>query len=189
MKTCPSSGLVYPDESTFCFVTGDTLQPTEDPLIGTTVEGRFRVEGAMAEGPWAKVFRARFRLLDRPCVLKVFGEAVGDDGQKAFLEALTKARRCSHPNVVDVAGGGLLPDGRPFVVHAASGGKPLAAALGGPQSVPTTVGLLRQLLLGLGRIHDFGAIHGNVRPSNLLVTPRAHLEIIDVGLGLSLIHI
>lgn len=185
MKTCPSSGLVYPDESTFCFVTGDTLQPTEDPLIGTTVEGRFRVEGAMAEGPWAKVFRARFRLLDRPCVLKVFGEAVGDDGQKAFLEALTKARRCSHPNVVDVAGGGLLPDGRPFVVHAASGGKPLAAALGGPQSVPTTVGLLRQLLLGLGRIHDFGAIHGNVRPSNLLVTPRAHLEIIDVGLGRS----
>lgn len=185
MKTCPSSGLVYPDESTFCFVTGDTLQPTEDPLIGTTVDGRFRVEGPLDQGPWAKAFRARFRLLARPCVLKVFARAVDEEGAKKFLEAVTKARRCSHPNVVDVAGGGTLDDGRPYVVHAASDGKPLSKALGGAQSPATAVGLLRQMLLGLGRIHDFGAIHGNLRPSNLLVTPRGHLEMIDVGLGRS----
>ncbi|HHH29160.1 MAG TPA: hypothetical protein ENK57_12555, partial [Polyangiaceae bacterium] len=185
MKTCPSSGLVYPDESTFCFVTGDTLQPTEDPLIGTTVDGRFRVEGSLVQGPWAKVYAGRFRLLDRACVLKIFNQTVDEEGEKAFLEAVTMARRCSHANVVDVAGGGVLTDRRPYVVHRASEGKPLSATLGGPQSLATSVGLLRQLLMGLGRIHDFGAIHGNVRPSNLLVTPRGHLEIIDVGLGRS----
>jgi len=176
---------VYPDESTFCFVTGDTLQPTEDPLIGTTVAGRFRVEGLLAEGPWAKVFEASFRLLDRPAVLKVFRNEVDDETERTFLETLTKARRCSHPNVVEVVGGGLLEDRRPFAVHAASEGKPLSSVLGGAQALPTAVGLVRQVLLGLGRIHDFGAVHGSLRPSNLLVTPRGHLEIIDCGLGRS----
>lgn len=174
---------MYPDESTFCFVTGDTLEPTEDPLIGTTVAGRFRVEGKLAEGPWANVFRGSIRLLDRACVVKVFTHHADEERAKEFGEAILKARRCTHPNVVEVAGGGVLDDGRPWVVHAASEGKPLSDALGGAQTTPTAVGLVRQILLGLGRIHDFGAVHGNLRPSNLLVTPRGHIEIIDVGLG------
>jgi eukaryotic-like serine/threonine-protein kinase len=192
MKTCASSGLVYPDESTFCFVTGDTLQATDDPLSGRTVAGRFRVDAKIADGPWARVFRGRVRLLDRPVVIKVFdatfaGEA-GDEARRKFEMAVNKGRRCTHPNVVELLGGGVLPDGTPYIAHPAIEARRLDEAVTGAQTLEYGLCLVRQLLLGLSRVHDFGAVHGALRPSNILVTKKGHLEIIDVGLGRALLH-
>jgi hypothetical protein len=50
MKACPQCNFRYPAESTFCFLDGAVLVPIRDPLIGTTIAGRYRVEKVIGEG-------------------------------------------------------------------------------------------------------------------------------------------
>jgi hypothetical protein len=189
MKICPACGLVFPDESAFCFLSGDTLEATADPVIGTTIDGRFRVEKALGETPWAKLYGARFRLLQEPCTVKLFKEPLTDDQRPRFLEAVTMARRCTHRNVVELAAGGITPDNVAYLVHQEREAEPLTTALAkGPLDVPRALSVAVQVLTGLARVHDFGGVHGNLRPSNILMSPSGHVDVIDVGLGRSLLR-
>jgi serine/threonine protein kinase len=184
MKTCPKCGLVFPDESTFCFLTGDTLKQSADALVGTSVEGRFRLEALLAESPWARVYRGRHRLLVDRVVVKVWREPFDDAERERFREALRRARRCTHPNIVEPCGGGFTGDGKSWVAHSERDGTPLGALLArGPMPPARVAGITEQMLHALSRIHDFGGTHGDLRPTNVLVTSGAHAEVVDVGLG------
>ncbi|MEM6791408.1 MAG: protein kinase [Myxococcota bacterium] len=191
MKKCLSCDIVFPDETNFCFLTGETLQSYDDPLVGTTIGGRFRVEAALAGNGWARTYHARERLIDGSCTLKVFGNAANgglDEAAKARIVAqLELAKRIAHPNVVEVLGGGTTEDGLAFVAHPA---RPQATPLtiSGARPVADALGMVAQLLRGLGRVHDFGARHGQVHPGNVLMSPDGHLELLDVGLGRLIIH-
>ncbi len=191
MKTCPACGLVFPDESSFCFLSGDSLEPAADALVGTTLAGRFRIESVIHDGPWAKVYAARYRMLNRPLVVKVLKASLDADDRRAFLDAVAKARRCTHPNVLELVCGGVSHD-LPYLVHPQLQGVPLSRLLSQGNFAPArALGIGLQLLEALGRIHDFGAVHGSVRPSNILVTSSRggdHVDLVDVGLGRSLLR-
>jgi serine/threonine-protein kinase len=185
MKICPSCGLVYPEESNFCFLSGDSLRQAEDPVVGTTIDGRFRVDKRMAVGPLATHYAGRERLLKTPCVLKVWRQPPAEAPRAHFSEAVAQARRSTHPNVSEVVGGGITEDGIAYTVRIDDGGKPLSELLAGRMAPPRAFGWVLQLARALGRIHDFGVVHGALRPSNVLAFGD-HLEVIDVGLGRSL---
>ena len=91
MKICPSCGLVYPEESNFCFLSGDSLRQAEDPMVGTTIDGRFRADRRMAVGPLATLYAGRDRLLRTPCVIKVWSERLHEAPRAHFLEAVVQA--------------------------------------------------------------------------------------------------
>ncbi len=189
MKTCPGCGLLFPNESTFCFLDGQTLEASSDDMIGSTLVGRFRLQAVIAETPWARVYRARHRLLDVPCTVKLVRESLTDAQRKRFLDAVALARRCTHPNVGELLGGGLTAEAVPYLVQRCSDAEPLAQLLQRGRMQPErAVGLTMQLLRALGRIHDFGVIHGDLRPSNVLCSAQDHVEVIDVGLGRSLLR-
>jgi hypothetical protein len=189
MKRCPTCGLVFPDESTFCFLSGDTLEAAADPLIGTSIDGRYRVESVIGETAWGRLYAGRHRLSLEPCTIKVFLESLNEERQASFKAAIELARRCTHANVSELVAGRLTPEGMAYVVHPRREAQPLSALLTrGPLSLPRAVGIAVQILRGLGRVHDFGAIHGSVRPSNVLVSPAGHVELIDVGLGRALLR-
>ena len=59
MKTCPQCNLVYPSESSFCFLDGSTLIVPKDPRIGSTLAGRYVIEEALGVGGMATVYLGR----------------------------------------------------------------------------------------------------------------------------------
>ena len=185
MKICPSCNLVYPEESNFCFLSGDSLQQAEDPMVGTTIDGRFRADKRLAIGPLATHYLGRDRLLTTPCVIKVWSQPLSEAPRAHFLEAVAQARRCTHPNVSEVVGGGITEEGVAYTVRLDDGGRPLSQLLGSKMPPARALGMVLQLARAVGRIHDFGAVHGALRPSNVLAFGD-HLEVIDVGLGRSL---
>ena len=189
MKTCPTCGLVFPDESNFCFLSGDSLQPTPDPMVGTTLAGRFRIEAVISESAWSKMYAARHRLLSRKVVVKVFKAQLGDELRARFSEAVQKARRCTHTNVAELVAGGISPEGLAYLVQPATDAQPLSALLSKGALPPArALGIAAQLFRALCRIHDFGAVHGNLRPSNVLLSNGDHVDVVDVGLGRSLLR-
>lgn len=187
MKVCPACGLVFPDESNFCFLTGDTLQPAADAVVGTTVAGRFRIVSKLTDGPWATIYEARMRLLETPCVVKILNDPLGPEAQAAFTASLATARRCTHTNVSEVLGGGILSDGRGWVAHEKLEAGPLIEHLRAPVAPPKALSFAKQMLMALGRIHDFGGVHGSLGPTNVLVTAGGHLQLVEVGLGRGLL--
>jgi serine/threonine protein kinase len=189
MKKCPACGLVFPDESTFCFLSGDTLESAEDSLIGTSLDGRYRLESLVGQTSWGRLYAGRHRLLMEPCTIKVLMGGL-DDGQKErFHAAVELARRCTHANVAELVAGGITAEGIAYLVHPQRVAQPLSVLLNkGPLSLPRALGIAVQILRALGRVHDFGAVHGNLRPSNVMVGPAGHVELVDVGLGRSLVR-
>ena len=186
MKRCPSCQLVFPDESSFCFLCGNTLEPGRDPLVGTTLAGRFRIEQLIHEGPWAKLYTARYRLLAQPCMVKVLTETVAP---QVFDDAVALARRCTHRNVSELIAGGRTNDGQPFLVQPVVEGTPLSDQIArGTMPLERALGIGYQLLQALARIHDFGSVHGNLRPSNVILSKGDHVTVVDVGLGRSLMR-
>jgi serine/threonine-protein kinase len=188
MKTCPGCQLRYPDESTFCFVDGQTLQAAEDALIGTTIAGRYRLEELVAETPWARTYRARERLLTVPCVVKLLQDPLDEAGREHFMEVLATARRCSHPNIAEVWGGGF-DDGHGYIVEPALEAESLRKRLThGPLPAADALPIAAAVLRALARVHDFGSVHGSIAPGNLLIAPSGHVYVNDLGVGRPLLR-
>lgn len=185
MKSCPACALLYPDDSNFCFLDGETLRPNEDALVGTTLDGFVRMGAPIARTGWARVYSAQLRLVSRPCVAKLIqlGASVGD-----FAETLAFARRATHRNVLPILAARCF-GGNALVVRPAVDAQPLTLLIQRARlDASQASGLALQLLDGLARIHDFGGVHGNIRPSNALYYSSGHLDVIDVAFGRSIVR-
>src|ERR1700759_127145 len=131
MKTCPSCHLSYPTESAFCFVDGASLVDEKDPRISTTVAGRYVIEKALGVGGMATVYRARHKLVDRPCAIKILNPPFSQDPtlRERFRREARHAQRLAHPNIIEIFDQGDTDDGVPFLVMELLEGKSLAEVM------------------------------------------------------------
>jgi formylglycine-generating enzyme required for sulfatase activity len=169
-----------------------TLAATED-LTGVTLPGRFRVEGMVARGSFGTVYRARQLAVERDVAVKVMQAGIdplSDDG-RLFVQEIQSVGRLDHPNIVRIHQADIAPDGRLFFAMELLSGRDLQqiVAEAGPLPRQRALGIVRQLLAGLGAAHDAGLIHADIKPANVVVVsgrPRTEDErvvLIDFGLA------
>src|SRR4029079_3897027 len=115
---CPSCGEVFTPDLETCPDDGTPLAPWRDPVVGSVLDGRFRVERPLAEGATGIVYQAMQLAVERPVAIKVIrAHCVHDPSiAKRFLREVRVLTAFRHPNVVDVYDYGQLPDGRPYMV-------------------------------------------------------------------------
>jgi tetratricopeptide (TPR) repeat protein len=107
------------------------------------------------------------------------------EGLKREFEAMTRVR---HPAVVSVHELGFAPDGTTFITMEYVPGAPAdrAIAIGDWDSVCFAA---TQLVVGLEAIHAAGVLHGDLKPSNVLVVASASgrrpasVRVVDFGLA------
>jgi hypothetical protein len=128
MKTCPQCNLVYPSESSFCFLDGSTLVVPKDPRVGSTLAGRYVIEEALGVGGMATVYRAHHKLVDRPCAVKILSAQFAQDPttRERFRRESKHAQRLAHPNIIEIFDQGETDDGVPFLVMELLQGSSLA---------------------------------------------------------------
>src|SRR6266849_105246 len=108
--------------------------PVADPLVGTVVSGRFRVDDLIGQGGMGKVYRAQHLALERTVVLKMLKPQLLEDPTLVgrFEREAKAASRLNHPNVIQVLDFGsakiLGPDvpalARQGIVRLADGDQP-----------------------------------------------------------------
>lgn len=194
MKACPQCGLRYPDESTFCFVDGASLEPMADPRVGTTISGRYVIEAAVGEGGMATVYRARHKLVDRPCAVKIMNPALARDKvvKERFRREAKAAQKLAHPNIIEILDHGETEDGTSFLVMELLVGESLAdrverGAIAAVEALP----LMIQIARALARAHDFEVVHRDLKPENTFLarSPSDGSEVIkllDFGIARSM---
>src|SRR5690349_23022044 len=91
-----------------------------DPLLGRTINGRYKVVSLIARGGMGKVYKAEQQPLGRTCALKVLnpryeGDRDPEFGKRFFLEAATAAK-LTHPNTVTIFDYGSSEDGEIYYI-------------------------------------------------------------------------
>src|SRR5437763_2469656 len=132
------------------------------------------------------VYRAEHRLMERLVVIKVISRALVDspDAVERFNREVRAAARLDHPNIVkayDAEQAGSLQ----LLAMEYVEGKNLADVLAkkGPLPVAYACQCARQVALGLQHAHERGMVHRDVKPQNLMLTPRGVVKILDFGLA------
>ena len=186
MKTCPQCHLAYPSESSFCFVDGASLVSPKDPRIGSTVAGRYVIEEALGKGGMAIVYKARHKLVDRPCAIKVLNPQFAQDPttRERFRRESRHAQRLAHPNIIEIFDQGETEEGVPFLVMELLQGSSLADVLEKgrlPMARALTIGI--EMSRALARAHDFEVIHRDLKPENVFLLPGDHVKLLDFGIA------
>ena len=166
--------------------------PVADPLLGTVLGGKYRLEAVIADGGTGRVYRAAQEHLGRAVALKLMhvhqgeGSAADRFAERFFREAAA-AGQLRHPNVVTVFDVGWHSDGRCYIVMELLEGQSLAEMMRrGPLAPEVTVELFKQIVRGVRHAHHAGMVHRDLKPANVMVIAGEDLKpavkVLDFGL-------
>ncbi len=159
---------------------------TSKPGTGRILAGRYRLQDMLGGGGMAWVYRARDLKLDRDVAVKILRPqyAGRPDFRARFLEEARLAAKLNHPNLVTIYDVGEEGD-TVFMVMEYVPGHTLAWHIRheAPMALEDALYLMVQACAGVGYIHRAGLVHGDLKPSNLLVLPDRRLKVTDFGLA------
>ncbi|MEU6868935.1 Stk1 family PASTA domain-containing Ser/Thr kinase, partial [Streptomyces sp. NPDC046876] len=157
----------------------------DDPLVGQTIDGRYRIDARIAAGGMATVYRALDTRLDRILALKVMHPALAADAAfvDRFIREAKSVARLAHPNVVAVFDQGT--DG-PYSYLAMEyvSGCTLRDVLRerGALQPRAALDILEPVLAALGAAHRAGFVHRDMKPENVLIGDDGRVKVADFGL-------
>ncbi|MCR9144854.1 MAG: serine/threonine-protein kinase [bacterium] len=144
--------------------------------------GKYRIECMLAEGGFARVYRALDTIEGIKVALKVPHQNVMTP--KA-LEFFRKEARLSagldHPNILPVKNAAIV-DGR-FVIALPLGEQSLNDRLRTRLSIKTALSYAEQILEGLAAAHAHNIVHCDIKPENILIFPENRIRITDFGIA------
>ncbi len=158
-------------------------------MIGTTLNGQFRIDRLLGEGASGTVFAGWDLMLDQPRAIKMLNRVSADEkASNRFLEEARTLATFDHPNVVRVYSCGFH-EHIPYIVMEFLEGKPLGDVLHDRRpSLREGLGIMSQVASGLAAIHARSIIHHDVKPNNILVTTSGHVKLLDLGLAKNITH-
>jgi serine/threonine protein kinase/formylglycine-generating enzyme required for sulfatase activity len=153
---------------------------------GLTV-GPYTLRDLLGEGGMGRVYRARHNRLGKDVALKVIRQEKlsRPTSVRRFHQEIRAAAQLSHPNVV-LAYDADEANGVHYFAMEYVEGRDLTkvVAEGGPLPVAKACEAVRQAALGLQHAHERGLVHRDVKPSNLLLTPKGQVKVLDLGLAM-----
>ncbi len=158
----------------------------QDARIGKTFD-HFEIIASLGEGGMGSVYRALDKSLQRYVALKVIrsGEQSAKDTQqlqRLFQEAIAQAR-VNHPNVVHIYYVGRNEDS-PFLAMELVEGETLSDQLAdGPLPFVEVVNIAIQVADALRHSVRYDILHGDIKPSNILLAPHGVAKLSDFGLA------
>jgi formylglycine-generating enzyme required for sulfatase activity/tRNA A-37 threonylcarbamoyl transferase component Bud32 len=148
--------------------------------------GRYRVLRELGRGGMGIVYQARHTVMDRQVVIKVISKALLDnpDALERFRREVQAAAKLAHPNIVTAYDAEQAGDLHYLVMEFVPG-QSLAEVLQkkGPLPVVPACHYARQAALGLQHAHERGMVHRDIKPHNLMLTPKGQVKILDFGLA------
>jgi tRNA A-37 threonylcarbamoyl transferase component Bud32 len=148
--------------------------------------GRYRVLRELGRGGMGVVYQARHTVMNRQVVIKVVNKALLDnpDAMERFRREVQAAAQLSHPNIVTAYDAEQAGDTH-FLVMEFVPGQSLAEVLHkkGPLPVVHACHYVRQAALGLQHAHERGMVHRDIKPHNLMLTPKGQVKVLDFGLA------
>ena len=150
-----------------------------DALLGSVVNGKYRILSLVAAGGMGKIYEAEQIALGRSVALKVLHTTELDaennpQFKKRFFREASILARLQHPNVVTIFDYGAIEGAeteRYFISMEYLSGQTLARRIVDRGRLPArdTIRIARQVARGLTEAHAHGIIHRDLKPSNVML--------------------
>ncbi len=132
-----------------------------------------------------EVYLARDTQLDRLIAIKLLTAEIARDQQRLhrFLQEARAAAALSHPNIAHIYEIGEA-DGGHFIAMEYVEGQPLDRKIGGrPLAIVESLDIAIQITDALDEAHGKGITHRDIKSSNIMITPRGRVKVLDFGLA------
>ncbi len=199
MLLCPTCGRRYSADQAICPEDQTPLQADAtvgghesiDPLIGHTLDEKYRLESRLGIGGMGTVYRARHLLIDRPVAIKVLNPRFVEDeaARTRFRREAKAAGRLQHTNAVTVTDFGQSQDGYVYLVMELLEGRTLREVLAkeSPLDTARAVSIMLQVSAAVASAHEAGIIHRDLKPANIFIVQRAEVpalvKVLDFGIA------
>jgi len=156
--------------------------------IGTTLNGKYRLDRLLGVGGMASVYAATHRNNKRVAVKVLHTElSVLDEVRTRFMREGYVANTVEHPGAVAVLDDDAAEEGAAaFLVMELLEGETLAEACdrqGGKLPARAVLGVAYQVLEVLAAADAKGIVHRDIKPSNLFLTRTGHVKVLDFGVA------
>jgi serine/threonine-protein kinase len=165
-------------------------QSAED-LLGTVLEGAYRIERLVGEGGMGAVYEAAHLRLGTRVAIKVMARVLA-----ANPEALARFHRealvtsgLGHPHIVQVLDFSATPTGEPFLAMEFLEGEDLEHRLRrvGRLPVAEVVHIIKQVASALAATHAKAIVHRDLKPGNIFLLTAAgendFVKVLDFGIS------
>jgi eukaryotic-like serine/threonine-protein kinase len=158
-------------------------------LLGTTLNGRYRLEARIGAGGMSTVYRALDETLERQVAVKLMNREVASESDQLerFRREARAVAQLSHPHIVGVIDAGE-DEGRPYIVFEYVEGETLKERIRRLGRLPITeaVAYAIEIARALGAAHARHIVHRDVKPQNVLIDEEGSAKVTDFGIARTL---
>jgi hypothetical protein len=168
-------------EQSVTLTTSETVSTNNEPPEAAQEAGLAQLQedydvlGIVGESPVCRVYKVRNKRMGVVMALKVLKDefATSTAAEKQFQREVNAATTLCHPNIVPIYGHGRLDNNAAFVVEKlCDGAKNLAQVIkqDGALEPERALNLFRQVADAMEHAHTKAVTHGDLKPSNIVVT-------------------
>jgi len=162
-----------------------------DPLVGTTIQDRYRIEKRLGQGGMGAVYLAEHMLIQKKVAIKCLhaGLASNTDVVRRFHNEAVAATAIGHANIVDVTDMGRFEDGTFFMALEYLPGRDWQDDLdkNPAQPLEKVAHIGMQICDALEAAAAKGIVHRDLKPENIFLIERHgdrdFVKVLDFGIS------
>ncbi len=182
----PSFGEALDETETRSDRVAFALLPGDLPRAGQVVDDTYRIMSEIGRGAMGVVFSAFDQKLERTVAIKLIrGELLDSGFRSRFMHEARVMAQINHPNVVCIHALGDYGSMPYFVMELVEGTnlELLQRKSSGLLDVDVSTQILDDVCRGISAIHAAGAVHRDVKPSNILLDAQLRGKVADFGVS------
>jgi serine/threonine protein kinase len=185
-RFCNTCGTEVPSEIT---QEARAKQSANDPLIGSSIGGKYRIYAKLGSGGMGAVYRAQRTIIGDDVAIKIlhFNQNESPEAERFRREAQAAAR-LKHAHAVSIFDFGISDDGRQYLVMELVEGESLRQLIKrqGRLSPAFAAEIISQVCAALDEAHRHNIVHRDIKPDNIIVDRRGakpEVTVLDFGIA------
>src|SRR5712691_581985 len=192
MKYCTVCKAKYDDGVSFCPIDGEVLEDDPSSIVGTVLDGQYKIESLLGKGGMGAVYLARHILLGDRVAIKILPPEVRNNAEwlRRFRREGQAARRFRHANAVTVYDLRTAADGTIYMVMEYVEGQTLDAEIKrrGRFTPAEAFEILEPIMSVLNTAHAMGVVHRDLKPENIMIGKvntggEPAIKLLDLGIA------